>query len=68
MTERKRQGRLQKLTSQAEAFLIATACSGPPEGRNCWMMQMMLAQQLVTLEKVESISNETVHTTLKTPN
>jgi transposase len=62
--EHPRPGRQKKLTPQAEAFLIATACSDAPEGRSCWTMQL-LADQLVTLNKVESISDETVRLTLK---
>jgi len=62
--ERPRPGRPGKLSPQAEALLIAKACSDPPEGRNCWTMQL-LANSLVTLDVVESISDETVRMTLK---
>jgi transposase len=64
LAERPRPGRPEKLSPEAEAMLIATACSDPPQGRNAWTMQL-LAECLVTLELVESISNETVRTTLK---
>ena len=64
LRERPRLGRPGKLSPEAEAMLIATACSDPPEGRNCWTMQL-LADQLVRLELVENISDETVRTTLK---
>lgn len=53
-----------KLDGKAEAFLIATACSDAPEGRAKWTMQL-LADRLVQLEIVESISDETVRQTLK---
>jgi transposase len=53
-----------KLDTTAEAFLIATACSGAPEGRSTWTMQL-LADRLVELEVVNSISDETVRQTLK---
>ena len=53
-----------KLDGRAEARLIALACSPPPEGRAVWTMQL-LADKLVELEVVESISDETVRTTLK---
>jgi len=33
LSERPRKGREKKLAPQAEAFLIATACSTPPSGR-----------------------------------
>ena len=56
-----------KLDTTAEAFLIATACSEAPEGRANWTMQL-LADRLVALEIVDSISDETVRQTLKKTN
>ena len=53
-----------KLSGKQEAFLIATACSEPPQGRAKWTMQL-LANQLVTLGHVDFISDETVRRTLK---
>ncbi|OKH26416.1 IS630 family transposase [Chroogloeocystis siderophila 5.2 s.c.1] len=64
LSERPRKGREKKLNPQAEAFLIATACSNPPSGRESWTMQL-LAAQLVSLELMDRISDETVRTTLK---
>lgn len=64
IAERPRLGRPEKLSPEAEAMLIATACSDPPQGRNCWTIQL-LADSLVTLDLVESISDETVRMTLK---
>jgi transposase len=52
------------LEAKQEAFLIATACSTPPEGRTRWTMQL-LADELVNLGIVDSISDETVRQTLK---
>jgi len=59
-----RPSRERKLDGAAEARLIALACSRPPEGRACWTMQL-LADQLVELEVVEAVSDETVRRTLK---
>jgi transposase len=59
-----RPSRQRKLDGRAEARLIALACSKPPEGRNEWTMQL-LADQLVELEIVDSISDETVRRTLQ---
>ena len=56
--------RLPKLDGQGEARLIALACSDPPEGFARWTLQL-LADQLVALEIVESISAEGVRQTLK---
>lgn len=64
LSERPRPGREKKMTPQAEAFLIATACSDPPSGRESWTMQL-LADKLVSLELIDSISDETVRTTIK---
>ena len=53
-----------RLDGTAEAQLIAIACSPAPEGRATWTLQL-LADRLVELGVVESISYETVRTTLK---
>lgn len=54
-----------KLDAKGEAILIALACSAPPEGRECWTMQL-LADKLVEPGAVESISDGTVRRVLKT--
>jgi transposase len=56
--------RPRKLDGAAEAKLVALACSPPPEGRASWTMQL-LADRLVELQIVGSISDDTVHRTLK---
>jgi transposase len=53
-----------KLDEKQEALLIATACSNPPEGRVRWTMQL-LADHLVNIGIIDSISDETVRQTLK---
>ena len=45
--------RPKKLDGQAEAHLIALACSQPPEGRASWTLELM-AGQLVQCEIVDS--------------
>ena len=62
--QRERPPRQIKLDGRAEARLIALACSAPPEGRAVWTMQL-LADKLVELEVVDSISDETVRLALK---
>jgi transposase len=64
LNEDPRPGRERKLNVKQEAFLIATACSAAPQGQKHWTMQL-LADELVRLRKVESISDETVRRTLK---
>ena len=56
-----------KLDGEAEARLISLACSQPPEGRNRWTL-CLLADKLVELQIVSSISHETVRKTLKKTN
>ena len=53
-----------KLDGAQEARLIALACSKPPSGRARWTLQM-LADQLVEVQVVDSISAECVRQTLK---
>lgn len=53
-----------RIEGEEEAHLIALACSPPPEGRACWTMQL-LADKMVELKYVESVSDETVRRTLK---
>jgi transposase len=64
LSERPRPGGQRRLDGKQEAFLIALACSTPPEGRQCWTMQL-LADKLVAVQVVEAISDETVRRTLK---
>jgi transposase len=64
LSERPRPLAKRKLSDKQEARLIATACSAPPDGQKCWTMQL-LADELVALEVVDSISDETVRRTLK---
>jgi transposase len=56
--------RSRKLDGRAEAKLVATCCSPAPQGRARWTLRM-LADKLVELEAVDSISPETVRSTLK---
>jgi transposase len=53
-----------KLDGAQEARLIAVACGKPPAGRSRWTLRL-LADKLVELEIVESISVECVRRTLK---
>lgn len=52
---------------KAEAQLIATACSEPPEGRAKWTLQL-LADRMVELKVVDNVSAKTVERTLKKTN
>jgi transposase len=52
------------LDGEAEAHLIARACSEPPKGRARWTLRL-LAKQMVVLEYGDTLSYETVRRTLK---
>ncbi|HEY5521690.1 MAG TPA: helix-turn-helix domain-containing protein [Desulfuromonadaceae bacterium] len=53
-----------RLDGNAEAHLIALACSEAPEGYERWTLRL-LQERFVKLEIVESVSHETIRTTLK---
>lgn len=55
------------LDGAAEAQLVQLACSEAPNGRESWTLQM-LADKLVELGIVETVSRETIRTTLKKMN
>ena len=56
--------RERKLDGAAEARLLAVACSQAPEGRVRWTLRL-LANRMVELQVVDSLSHETVRQTLK---
>ncbi len=56
--------RYRKLDDRGEASLIALACSDAPDGRDHWTLRL-LADQVVELGVVESLSYETVRQRLK---
>ena len=66
LNERPRLGSLllKKLNEKGEAVLETLARSEPPEGRKRWTLQL-LADRLVILKVVGSISRETVRLELK---
>lgn len=64
INERPRPGSRLKLDDKAEATLIALACSDAPDGRSQWTMQL-LADRLVEMGIVDTISDETVRRYLK---
>lgn len=67
LKEKPRPGQKPKIDKRAEQYLIATACSPAPEGRDVWTMQM-LADKLVEMKLVDSISDEAVRLRLKKVN
>jgi transposase len=69
LEQRKPRGptRSRLLDGAKEAHLIATCCSAAPKGRKRWTLRL-LADRLVELAIVPSISHETVRQTLKKTN
>ncbi len=53
-----------KVKGDLEQRLVQLACSDPPEGRGHWTLQL-LADELVVLGLVRSISTETIRQALK---
>lgn len=64
LSEKPRPAKSRRLDGRGEAMLLALACSDAPTGRAKWSMQM-LADKLVELGSVASISDETVRRSLK---
>jgi len=68
--ERKKQGRPSRqavLDGQKEARLVALCCGTVPAGHGRWTLRL-LADKLVELQIVESVSHETVRQALKKTN
>src|SRR5215216_725342 len=64
LRERPRPGARPKLGPKEQAFVVALACTKPPEGRHRWTMQM-LADRLVELEMVPDITDEAIRLLLQ---
>jgi len=56
-----------KIDGEVEARLIALSCSEPPAGRARWTLRL-LADKIVELGYLESISHEAIRQTLKKTN
>ena len=64
---REQENRHRKVDGKVEAHIVALTCSEPPEGRERWTLQL-IADELVRLEVVESISDTAVQNALKKTN
>lgn len=67
LSEKPRPGARPKITGEVEAHLVAMVCSEPPEEYDRWTLRL-LADRLVVLELVESISHVAVGEALKKMN
>ena len=64
LRERPRPGARSKLGPKQQAFVVALACTKPPEGRLRWTMQL-LADRVVELQIVPDITDEAIRRLLK---
>lgn len=62
--DKPRSGAPKQFTGKQRAEITALACSEPPDGYECWSLRL-LADQLVELGIVDSISHDTVGRVLK---
>lgn len=67
LSEKPRPGQPSKFDKAAQAHLTALACSEAPDGRSRWTLRL-LADRLVELRLVESISHQAVGEQLKKTN
>jgi len=65
--EKPRPGASPKITGDIEAKLVTLACSDPPLGRSRWTLRL-LADTMVELGYIDSISNVAVYQRLKKTN
>lgn len=64
LTDRPRPGAPRRLDVKQGAYLMALACSQPPDGREHWTLKL-LSDRLVQLDITDRISYETVRQELK---
>ena len=64
INEKPRSGAPPKIDGTIEAQVTLLACSKPPEGKSTWTLKL-LADKIVELEVIESISTMTVQRILK---
>ncbi len=67
INEDARSGQPQKFKGKTMAKITALACSQPPEGRAQWSLRL-LADRVIELDIVETISHVSVHNILKKTN
>lgn len=67
LKQRSGAGRKRQIQGEQEAHLIALRWSDPPQGQARWTLRL-LADEMVRLDHVESLSHETVRQTLKKTN
>jgi transposase len=64
LRDKPRPGAPKKITGEDKALVVALACSNPPEGHAKWTLHL-LADKMVELEVIETISPSSVGRILK---
>lgn len=64
LDRKKQENRNHKVTGDVEARICTIACSDPPEGYSRWTMQA-IADELISLEVVDSITDSTICNVMK---
>ena len=64
LDRKKHPPKLRKLDGEAQARLVSLACSAAPEGNARWTLRL-LAERLVELQVIDSVSRECVRQVLK---
>lgn len=67
LSDKVQQKRRRALSGEAEAVLVAIACSPVPEGHDHWTLRM-LRDKLIELDVVEHVSAATIQDRLKKTN
>jgi transposase len=67
LSEKSRSGSPRKFNERDRAKITALACAKPPQGYARWTLRL-LAEKMVELELVESISHDTIDKVLKKTN
>jgi transposase len=67
LSEKVRGGAPRKFSERDRAKITALACTKPPQGHARWTLRL-LAEKMVELELVESISRDTIDKVLKKTN
>jgi transposase len=67
LVDKPRSGAPKRIEGDQKALIVATACSTPPAGHSRWTLRL-LADKVVELEVVETISHTAIATILKKTN
>lgn len=60
VTDAPRSGQPRKITPKHEAFVIATACTDPPDGHDHWTLGALKEKLLAAHKKLSSVSHERI--------